>query len=347
MAANTLVDSTTEDHHIPELEPLVIHNVTFGGKKLGDGSYGTVEEVSVPGLKCAAKRIHNLYLEVGSPEDIAHMRTTFVNECRLMSSLRHPHLVQFMGVCYHPGCRLPVLVMERLHTSLHERLESKEVLPDDSKLSILIDVSRGLAYLHSHSPPIVHRDLTARNMLLTKSDVAKISDFGMARIVNIQPGQKVGTMTKGPGNAFYMPPEANEDRAKYSTPIDVFSFGNAALFTGTQKFPDPKNATYIDPKKRKLVARSEVERREDSFNLLSEKIGKDHPFTILVKECLQDIPEDRPTAVQLLDRLESILANSELEQEGACMDLKAKEGNVKDQVAKPREVAKVPIYVYS
>ena len=316
--------NNAKDDRIPDLEAFVIQNVTFGGKKLGDGSYGSVEEAEISGTVCAVKRIHDLYLQIGSAEDIRCMRNAFVNECRLMSSVRHPHLVQFLGICYTPGSKLPALVMERLETSLHEKLETEKNIPLEIKLAIFVDVAKGLAYLHGHSPPIIHRDLTARNILITDSGTAKIADLGMAKIVNIRPGQRVGTMTKVPGNAFYMPPEANEDHAKYSTPIDMFSFGHTALFTGTQEFPDLKSATYVDPKTRLVSARTEVDRREDSFVLFSKSIGKDHPCIALVKQCLNNIPEERPSAVQLLKVLKGISAGQKRVQGGAAEVAKVK-----------------------
>ena len=101
-----------------------------------------------------------------------------------MSTLRHPHIVQFLGVCFLPGSRM---VMEKLATSLHDNILDPEPPPPTKpvslKCSVLHDVARGLSFLHSHSPPIIHRDLLARNVLLNEGMVAKIADLGMARIV--------------------------------------------------------------------------------------------------------------------------------------------------------------------
>jgi len=72
--------------------------------------------------------------------------------------------------------------------------------------------------------------------------VAKLADLGVARIVDIQPDQLAATMTRAPGTAVYMPPEALEPNARYDTTIDVFSFGNLALYTLTQIFPDLKRS---------------------------------------------------------------------------------------------------------
>ena len=153
---------------------------------------------------------------------------------QVMAELRHPHIVQFLGLCFLDGSALPVLVMERLDSSLDELLEGVPGLPLALKRSLLADVARGLLYLHTRNPPVVHRDLSARNVLLTSSLVAKISDLGNARIVNLQPGQLARTLTRLPGTISYMPPEVFTDGSQYGPRLDIFSFGHLTLFTLTQ-----------------------------------------------------------------------------------------------------------------
>ena len=148
--------------------------------------------------------------------------------------MRHPHVVQFLGLCFLDGSALPVLVMERLDSSLDELLEDAPGLPLPLKRSLLADVARGLLYLHTRNPPVVHRDLSARNVLLTSSLVAKISDLGNARIVDLRPGQLARTLTHLPGTHSYMPPEALVEGSRYGPRLDIFSFGHLALFTLTQ-----------------------------------------------------------------------------------------------------------------
>ena len=151
-----------------------------------------------------------------------------------MSDLRHPNITLFLGVCFLPNCQLPVLLMERLDGSLDDLLETVPNIPLALKRSILEDVARGLLYLHKHTPQIIHRDLTAKNVLLTASLVAKITDFGNSRIVNLQPGQLARTLSQLPGTLVYMPPEALSESSRYGPSLDVFSFGHLALFTVTQ-----------------------------------------------------------------------------------------------------------------
>ena len=126
------------------------------------------------------------------------MVSKYLQECQLMSSLRHPNITQFLGICFLPGTQLPLLVMERLETSLDDLLENVPNLPLTIKCSVLEDVASGLLYLHTRNPPVTHRDLTSRNVLPTSSCVAKISDFGNSRLVDMRPGQVVRTLSKLP-----------------------------------------------------------------------------------------------------------------------------------------------------
>ena len=112
----------------------------------------------------------------------------FLSEFRVLFSLDHHNIVQYQGVCCLPDSKLPALLMEQLQTSLHAHLNpSYANLSLNAKVSILHDIAQGLAYLHNHKPAVIHRDLTAKNVLLSSESVAKISDFGNSRIVDIDP----------------------------------------------------------------------------------------------------------------------------------------------------------------
>ena len=139
--------------------------------------------MTVP-VGAAAKTIYAVLQERDESNDQLPKATTeFVKECRLMSTLRHRHIVQFLGVCFFPDSRLPALVMERLMTSLHDLLAPETQPPRgapnplsfftmDLKCSVLQDVTNGLDYLHERPSPIIHRDLSARNVLLSTDMVA-------------------------------------------------------------------------------------------------------------------------------------------------------------------------------
>ena len=177
--------------------------------------------------------MHEILLEQGN-EGVQEIRHRYYQECQLMASLRHPNITQFLGLCFLEISRLPLIVMERLEMNLHDLLESVPNLALSLKMSILSDTCSGLIYLHNREPPIVHRDLTAKNIVLTSSFSAKITDLGNSRIIDMRPGQLAMTMSKQPGTLAYMPPEALDDSHRYGPSLDVFSFGHLSLFTLTQ-----------------------------------------------------------------------------------------------------------------
>ena len=227
-----------------------------------------------------------------------------------MSTLRHPHIVQFLGVCFLPGSRMPALVMEKLLTSLHEILDpeppprTKAFIPVSLKRSVLHNVASGLSFLHSHSPPIIHRDLSAKNVLVSVGMVAKIADLGMARIV---PSLRAATMTKAPGASIYMPPEALEDESRYDVTMDIFSMGVLAIFILSQTFPKPLSAAYMDTQRR-MVGRTELERRGNYMQLIQSQFREGHPLIQMIKRCLKNLPEDRPTIHRVVQFLEQARA---------------------------------------
>ena len=149
-----------------------------------------------------------------------------------MSSLHHPNITQFLGLCFLPGTQLPLLVMERLETSLDYLLEHMPNLPLPLKHSVLEDIAQGLLYLHDRHPPVIHHDLTSKNVLLTSSLVAKITNMSNSRIETMRPSD-LRTL-KDPGTLLYMPSEVQDSTHHCGTAVDIFSFGHLALYTLTQ-----------------------------------------------------------------------------------------------------------------
>ena len=313
----------------PGLRPFVLSDVQLTGIGIGGGAYGKVEEVVVP-VSAAAKTIYPFLQGEGrtGAAEQPKAATEFVRECQLMSTLRHPNIVQFLGVAFFPGSRLPALVMERLLTSLHDLLDPDAPPPPAAvkplsfsmvlKCSVLQNVACGLAYLHDRSPPVIHRDLSARNVLLDSEMVAKIADLGVARIL---PRITASSLTQGPGALVYMPPEAygpGADAPRYDASIDIFSFGVIALFTLGESFPSNLlGANFLTggPDNRVLVARTEIQRREEYVQRSKEKLracghlpDDTHPLLRLIQRCLHNDPPMRPSICEVLGLLEEARA---------------------------------------
>ena len=275
------------------------------GVHLGRGSFGHVVEVVHAGALCAAKVIHEGLI---NSRDAGHqeMIRKIQRECHIMSSLRHPNIVQFLGICFFNEGTVPVIVMECLDANLETLLTQTTNLSTPAKIKVLLDVAKGLVYLHTLSPPIIHRDLTARNVLLTNTLLAKIGDLGNSRM--IESNTLTNTLSSYPGTLVYMPPEAMATPPLYNEKLDIFSYGHLALYTALQDFPcQLLLGVYHDPKKpNKIYARNEVERRFRYVENLRMRFGPHHTFTKLVTECLHNHPETRPSAVEVLQKLQAL-----------------------------------------
>ena len=155
----------------------------------------------------------------------------------------------------------------------------------------------GLRYLHEHSPPIVHRDLSANNVLLTSSMSGKISDLGVAKILNLTPALMTQRMsTQAPGTPCYMPPEALMARPTYTSKIDSYSYGVMVIHVLCGRWPFPTDIFCRDPRNPDvLVPVSELDRRAEYLR----DIGQNHPLMGLITQCLSNAPTCRPEASEI------------------------------------------------
>ena len=274
-------------------------------KSLGNGSYATVVEMRFRGLKCAGKKIHSLLYNESSAQEKRRMLQTFAEECQLLARLSHPNIVQFIGVHVQRDTLLPTLVMEFLYCTLSQCLDRYGALPKETALPILSDVATGLSYLHGHRPPVVHRDLSANNVLLTTDMKAKVSDLGMAKILNLTPAM-MSQMTKCPGTPSYMPPEALRANPAYDTSIDCFSVGVMMVHVLSGRWPipsEPNRASSPDDPDQ-LIALNEAQRREEYLQL----IRSDPPLMELIQRCLKNNPSQRPNAEGILSQLQQAVS---------------------------------------
>ena len=281
------------------LAPYNLTGVKASSRELGRGSYATVVELDYFGLKCAGKKIHRELIVQPGSAGASYAATRFEEECRLLSQVRHPNIVQFLGVFFTQEELTPMLVMEFLPDNLTSCVERHGILPKEISYAVLHDVAVGLCYLHSQTPAIVHRDLSANNVLLTPNMNAKISDLGVARILSLSPLQ-LSHMTQTPGTPAYMPPEVMVAKPKYDTSIDIFSFGILVVHTLCGQWPEPQvGPTRIDPETERLTPVSEAERRGKFL----ESIGNDHPLMDIILKCIDNYPKRRPHASEIVDHL--------------------------------------------
>ena len=244
-------------------------------------------EVECEGKIFAAKK----YRSSTSPSNMK----VFGQEIQVFGQIRHRNIVSYYGLCHIEQSSTAIL-MERMEKNLAKCLEEEKIMPLHIKFRILHDVASGLRHLHSHG--IIHRDLTANNVLL-HDGVAKIGDFGNSRIIDLCSNSDP-LMTKH-GDIGFVPPEAYG--STYTEKWDIFSYGHLAIHIFIQERPKIRPPNYR--RGGKLCARTEFERREEHLERVRSQLGGDrHPFYILLIKCLDDEAEDRPGCKEILECIE-------------------------------------------
>ncbi|XP_074586518.1 leucine-rich repeat receptor protein kinase MSP1-like [Curcuma longa] len=200
---------------------------------IGDGSFGFVYKARLSsGATVAVKRLS---------KDAAHGVREFKAEMDTLGRIRHPNLVRMLGFCVAGHDR--VLVYEYVkHGSLDQWLHEDDdegrprSLPWRTRLGIVRGVAAGLTFLHDGcQPAVIHRDIKASNVLLDEGFEARITDFGLARLME---APRTHVSTQVAGTMGYMAPEYWEGATTATVKGDVYSFGILMLEVATRRRPN-------------------------------------------------------------------------------------------------------------
>ncbi|CAD6251393.1 unnamed protein product [Miscanthus lutarioriparius] len=195
------------------------------GERIGLGSYGEVYHADWNGTEVAVKKFLDQDLSGVSLEQ-------FKCEVRIMSRLRHPNVVLFLGYVTQPP-NLSILTEYLPRGSLYRLLHRPNSQIDEvRRLKMALDVAKGMNYLHSSHPTIVHRDLKSPNLLVDKNWVVKVSDFGMSRLKHHTFLSSKSTA----GTPEWMAPEVLRNEPS-NEKCDVYSFGVILWELATMRVP--------------------------------------------------------------------------------------------------------------
>lgn len=190
---------------------------------IGSGRTGTMYKATLAdGTILAVKRL----------QDSQHSEKQFTSEMSTLGSVRHNNLVPLLGFCIAKKERLLIykhMVKGSLHDLLHESGSGAKVLDWPLRLKISIGAAKGLAWLHhSCNPRILHRNISSKCILLDEDYEPRISDFGLARLMN-PIDTHLSTFVNGEfGDLGYVAPEYS--RTLVATPKgDVYSYGVVLL----------------------------------------------------------------------------------------------------------------------
>ncbi|KAI5072980.1 hypothetical protein GOP47_0013086 [Adiantum capillus-veneris] len=263
---------------------------------VGTGGFGEVYKAELrDGTVVAIKKLLQ-FSHQGDREFVAEMET--------LGKIKHRNLVPLLGYCKVGEERL--LVYEYMHGGsleevLHGSTQGRERLNWETRKQIAKGAARGLAFLHHNCiPHIIHRDMKSSNVLLDKDLTARVSDFGMARLISaLDTHLSVSTLAGTPG---YVPPEYYQS-FRCTTKGDIYSFGVVLLELVTGKRPTDKDEfgdnNLVGWVKLHVASNSSLKVLDPSLRCA----GTEYEMVQYLKiacDCLDDIPSQRPSMLHVI-----------------------------------------------
>ena len=299
---------------------------------LGEGGMGTVylARHTVLDQQVAIKILDP---EVARKPDI---RERFILEANIQARLKHPHIVQVLTATSAVG-DTPALIMEYVDgRSLSEVLEKRGVLPIDDAVKIMGQVLSAVG--HAHKQGVIHRDLKPSNVMVTAVGDAKVTDFGIAKVLGSSKLTRSGTAM---GSAHYMSPEQIRRPETADSRSDIYSLGCVfyEVLTGRPPFGDKEiSGTESDYD----VKTSHV--TEAAPALGTVKSGIPAWLAKLVMSMLEKAPDHRPASCEaILKKLKAIDSGEkkQLVETAGNSDLEALDHNKTLDQYDHRSIAKI------
>ncbi|KAF5201948.1 Receptor-like serine/threonine-protein kinase [Thalictrum thalictroides] len=266
---------------------------------IGSGGYGTVYKLTIDdSMSFAVKRLNK-----GS----ADRDRGFERELEAMGDIKHRNIVTLHG--YYTATQYNLLIYDlmpngSLDTVLHGKSNDKKHLDWPSRYKIALGAARGISYLHNDCiPHIIHRDIKSSNILLDRNMEARVSDFGLATLME---PDKTHVSTFVAGTFGYLAPEYF-DTGRATAKGDVYSYGVVLLELLTGKRPmdeafleeGTKLVTWV-----KTVVNKETEEHAIDSSLECYPVNEVKNVFIIALMCLESDPSKRPTMAEVVKMLE-------------------------------------------
>lgn len=275
--------------------------------KIGQGGFASVYYGELRGEKAAIKKMD--------------MQATkeFLAELKVLTHVHHLNLVRLIGYCIEGSLFLVYEYIENGNLSQHLRglVPGKAPLPWSTRVQLALDAARGLEYIHEHTVPVyIHRDIKSANILIDKNFRAKVADFGLTKLIEVEGGSM---NTRLVGTFGYMAPEYGQF-GDVSPKIDVYAFG-VVLYELISAKQAIIKASEIATESKGLVglfedALNEADPKEGICKLVDPKLGDDYPLdsvwnvALLAKTCTHENPQLRPSMRSVVVALMTISSST-------------------------------------
>jgi len=226
--------------------------------------------------------------EVDTDENIS-------NELLVLSKCIHPKIVQFLG--FHRGSAKTTILFEYMENGNLQEYMKHNMLTYQHKLNIMLDVAKALHYLHNRYPEIVlHRDMKPSNILINKHGGAKLSDFGISKMVKKKQGNNYNSHSSEKGTYIWMSPEVLSGN-NYNCSTDVYSFGLIMyyIWTGTLPFSELQLNTV------------QLMFKKNQGSLQLANIDNFEELNNLIQQCVLYHSVDRPNTDKIITKLLQIM----------------------------------------
>ncbi|XP_031406704.1 receptor-like serine/threonine-protein kinase At1g78530 isoform X2 [Punica granatum] len=293
MFRNSMMQSFTSESFMKKTLKLSNKDV------IGSGGYGTVYKLVInESMAFAVKRLNK-----GSSD----RDRGFERELETMGDIKHRNIVTLHGYCTAPRHNLLIYDLMpngSLDAVLHRKSMNKKLLDWPARYKIAVGAARGISYLHDDCiPHIIHRDIKSSNILLDQNMNARVSDFGLATLME---PDKTHVSTFVAGTFGYLAPEYF-DTGRATAKGDVYSFGVVLLELLTGK--KPMDETFLE-EGTKLVTwvKSVVEDKREEYVLDSSleccPVDEINNMFGIALMCLEPEPSRRPTMAEVVKMLE-------------------------------------------
>ncbi|CBQ73219.1 conserved hypothetical protein [Sporisorium reilianum SRZ2] len=300
---------------VDELNGLDLESLNLTDKEIPPSKLEKLEKIGSGGFKdvyVGKYRISKTRVNKVAIADIRDQLTEMdIKELSLLRDLRHENIVRFIGVSIPEDPRhVPCMIVSELCSNgdLFDYIRNTAAPSDAEVFRILLETARGLEYLHTRTPAIIHRDCKSTNVLITRRRTAKINDFGLARVKNTSRSM----MRSLVGTVNWQAVELWVPKPQYNEKVDVWSA--AMTFWEALQWHQPDKKYPFQGMNEHQIYQDVGQKRQRPYTgAIRRQFGGE--IVDLLDRMWDQTPKNRPTMSEVCAELEALI---QLKKEAAA-----------------------------